>query len=132
VTEESQDEGKPVAFNLRRYENQAKLSVILAAVGGAAAVGVAALLVLKFDREVFFVTYNANGLFLPVLGAGLVGGLAAATVGFFVALNSAGQRRNPRSALSWRGFFLNAAVIAVLLSATVFFYLTHNAIVPRS
>ncbi len=118
-----------MALNLRRYENQAKLSVLLAALGGLAVIGVAVLLVWKFDGPTRYVRYNADGPFLPIFGLGLVGGLAAATVGFFVALNSAGQRRNPRSKLSWQGFFLNAAIIALLLCAGVFFYLTRNPIV---
>lgn len=130
-TFESQDQkekGRTVAFNLKSYESQAKLSVFLAVLGGLAALGVIGLMGRNFDRGSFFVNYNPRGLWLPVLGAGLLVGLAAGVVGFFVGLHSAGQRRNPRSALSWKGFFLNAAVIIVMLCAGIFFYFTRNAV----
>jgi hypothetical protein len=119
-----------VAFKLKTYENQAKLSVWLAGVGGLAALGV--LWMILRNLKAGEVSFGAGTLFQPVLGAGLFVGLAAATVGFFVALNSAGQRRNTKSALSWRGFFLNALVIALLLSAGVFFYFTRSPIVAAT
>ena len=120
-----------MAFNLKSYENQAKLSVTLAVLGGIAALCVVALLARRFDRAAFFVTYNAEGVFLPVLAAGLLFAIAASTIGFFVALNSAGQRRNARSALSWKGFFLNALVITIVLAAALFFLFTRNAVTVK-
>jgi hypothetical protein len=120
-----------VAFNLKSYENQAKLSVYLAVLGGLAALGVIGLMGRNFDRISFFVTYNPKGFWLPLVGTGLLLGLGAGTAGFFVGLHSAGQRRNPRSALSWKGFFLNALVIMIMLSAGIFFYFTRNAMVTK-
>jgi hypothetical protein len=117
-----------VAFKLNTYEGQAKLSLVLGVVGAAAAMVVMFLIWKKFDRMSFYVSYNAKGLFLPIFGMGVLGGLIAGTVGFFVALNSAGQRRNTRSKLSWQAFFLNAIVLTVLLATAVFFVFTRNAI----
>ncbi len=119
-----------MAFKLKQYENQAKLSVVLAAVGAAALVCVVALVARNFHGADLYITYNPEGLFLPILALGLLAGLAVSVAGFFIALNSAGQRRNSRSALSWKGFFLNAALIAVLLSVSVFFYFTRNPQAP--
>jgi hypothetical protein len=121
-----------VAFKLKTYENQAKLSVGLALLGGLAIVGVLVLMFRNFDRAAFYVTYNPQGLWLPLVGGGLLVALAAGTVGFFVALNSAGQRRNTRSALAWQGFFLNAVIITVTLAAMAFFLFTRNALVPMT
>ena len=52
--------------------------------------------------------------------------LCAGVVGLFIGLNSAGQRRNTRSQLSWLGFFLNAGIIALAVCAVVFFYFARN------
>ncbi len=118
--------GLDVAFNLKSYENQAKLSFWLGALGCLAMVGVAGILMRNY-RAGFYVAYSAKSLFLPVFALGMLTGLVAATVGFFVALNSAGQRRNTRSRLSWQAFFLNAFVLTVLLSLGVFFYFARSA-----
>jgi hypothetical protein len=117
-----------VALKLNTYEGQAKLSLYLGVLAALAAVAVVGLIARNFDRTMFYVTYDAKGTWLPMMGAGMMGGLIAGTVGFFVALNSAGQRRNTRSKLSWQAFFLNAAVITILLSMAAFFYFTRNAI----
>ncbi len=120
-----------MALKLRTYEGQAVLSIILAAVGGLAGLALIGLIAWKFDSTTFYVNYNSKGPFLPLFGLGVLGGLAASTLGFFIALNSAGQRRNTRSGLAWNGFFLNAVVLTVVLSAAVFFYFTRNAITVR-
>ena len=117
-----------MALKLKTYEDQAKLSLYLGVLAALVAAAVVALLARNFDRTTFYVTYNAQGTWLPLLGAGMLGGLIAGTVGFFVALNSAGQRRNTRSKLSWQAFFLNAVVITVLLATVAFFVFTRNAV----
>ncbi len=121
-----------MAPNLHTYETQARLSVYLAALGAAAAVGTAGMIIRNFDRAAFYVTYNAKGPWLLVVGIGLMIGLGAATAGFFMGLNSAGQKRNKLSSLAWKGFFLNAAVLMVLLGAAVFLYFTRNPITIKT
>lgn len=120
-----------MAFKVKTYEDQAKLSVWLGALGGLAILGVLFLMFRNFDRATFYVTYNPSGFWLPTLGVGLLVALVASTIGFFVALNSAGQRRNTRSVLSWQAFFLNAAIITVTLSAAAFFVFTRNPFTPK-
>jgi len=117
-----------MVLKVKTYEDQAKLSVILAIVGALATVGAVGLMLRNFDATGFFVSYRSNGPWLPIVGAGLLVGLGAGVGGFFIALNSAGQRRNKRSALSWQAFFLNALVVTVVLSACIFFYFTRNAV----
>jgi hypothetical protein len=116
-----------VASRKNTYEKQARLSVILAAVGGLGVLASIALLVRNFHDS--WVMYNPHGRWLPVLAGALFVGLAAGAIGLFVGLNSAGQRRNPRSQLAWTGFFLSALVIALSLSAGIFFYFTRYAMV---
>lgn len=114
--------------NLKSYESQATISVILAGLG-AFGVMVALFCVLKgFDWQVFMLTYNSKGPRLILLGASLFVSLAAGVVGFCVGFNSAGQRRNKKSRLAWIGFFTNAALIAVSLMVAIFFVLTRNPI----
>lgn len=121
-----------MAFKLRSYEDQARLSVIMAVLGCLAALAVLGLLAWKFDRSTFFVPYNARGPFLSLVGVGLVGGVLVAGIGFFVALNSAGQRRNTLSAVAWKAFFANALVLTVLISSAIFLYFTRYPItIPK-
>jgi len=119
-----------VAFKIKTYEDQAKLSVILAAVGGFFTVAALGAILRNFDAHTGWVQYGTKTVFLPALGGCLVLALALAAIGFFVALNSAGQRRNKRSRLSWTGFFLNALVIMFALCAGVFFFFTRHGIAP--
>ena len=119
-----------MASKLKTYEAQSKLSFWLAVLGGLAALGVLTLMYRNFDRAAFYVTYNPHASWLMVFGAGLFVALASSTVGFFVALNSAGQRRNTRSALAWQAFFLNALIITITLCAAFFFLFTRNPLIP--
>lgn len=113
-----------MALDLRKYEAQAKLSVALGAAGTLGILFALWLLCRNFDGQNFWVAYSTQSFYLPSLGLGLLVALLAGTVGFFVGLNSAGQRRNTRSRLAWQGFFLNAVVITAAVSAGIFFVLT--------
>lgn len=117
-----------MAFKFKTYEDQARLSVILAAIGCVCAVVAAVAVLKRFEPEQFWVKYGSHSMLLPVLGATLLLALGASVTGFFVALHSAGQRRNKRSRLSWTGFFLNAGVITITLSIAIFFALARNAV----
>jgi hypothetical protein len=119
-----------VAFKIKTYEDQARLSVILAAVGGFFAVAALGGVLRNFDINTGWVEYGTKTIFLPALGGCLFLALAPAAVGFSVALHSAGQRRNKRSGLSWMGFFLNALVITLALCIGVFFVVTRHGLSP--
>jgi len=119
-----------VAFKIKTYEEQAKLSVILAAVGGFFALAALGGILRNFDLSTGWVRYGTKSIFLPVLGGCLTLALALAAIGFFVGLNSAGQRRNKRSRLSWTGFFLSALVITFTLCAGAFFFFTRHGVAP--
>ncbi len=117
---------------LKTYEAQSKLSLGLAVLGGLAALGVLYLMRRNFDPAGFYVTYNPQASWLLVVGTGMFVALASSTIGFFVALNSAGQRRNTRSALAWQAFFLNALIITITLCAASFFFFTRNPQIPAA
>jgi hypothetical protein len=121
-----------VAFDLKAYEGQAKLSIILALGGAVGAAGGIFLILQAFDWENFWLAYNPSGKRFLLIGATLALALVLAGSGFFVALNSAGQRRNKQSNLSWMGFVLNAVVLTMALSAGVFFAITRYPITSQT
>ncbi len=110
-------------------ENQAKLSVILAVVGGVGALAAVVLLGKNFtDLSTFWVRYNPKGKWLPMLAACLFLALGAGGAGFFIGLNSAGERRNTRSRLAWIGFFASAGVLMLAVCAAIFFYFARHKV----
>lgn len=115
-------------LNLRSYETQARLSVALAIAGGLGALGGAFGVLYHFSWDHFLLSYDPRGARLPMIGGALFVALAASVAGFCVGLNSAGQRRNKQSRLSWIGFFMNAAVLALALMIAFFFLFTRNPI----
>ncbi len=117
-----------MAITKTTYEAQARLSVGLAIIGGLATLAGAYFILGRFDYQTFLVNYNPQGKRIIAIALSLLIGLAASGIGFFVGLNSAGQRLNKRNRLSWTGFFLSAAVVALTLSCGFFFYLTKNAV----
>jgi len=110
------------------YETQAKISVALAIVGGLSAVVAAACILQRLDLETFLFTYEAQGRRFLVIMAGLAVGLVTGGIGFLVGLNSAGQRLNKQNRLSWTGFFLSAAVIALTLCVGILLWGTRNPV----
>lgn len=103
------------------YETQAKLGLLLAVIGGLCALTLTACVFRHFDFQEFAALYvGGSPRFFLILASFLVGGIAGA-IGFFVSLNSAGQRRNRLSSLAWITFFANSAVILVTLCVFVIF-----------
>lgn len=117
-----------MAFNLRKYENQAKLSVSLAIFSVVCAIGAIGLLLRNFEPADRFTYYSPRSLWFPAMLGMLFFALATGAIGFLVGLLSAGQRRNQAVGTSWAGFFLSAASITVALCAGLFFYFTRNSI----
>jgi hypothetical protein len=117
-----------VAIDLRKFENQARVSVYLAILGAISClVGLVAMLQ-RFDAQNFMITYNSKRMFHYAFAATLAVALACAVIGCGFGFNSAGQRRNKATRLSWIGFFVNAAIIALTLMTGVFFLFTRNAV----
>ncbi len=119
-----------MARTLKRnpYETQAILSLVLAGIGGLSALVLAYCVFRRFSLEPFAAQYLVESpRFYVIIGSAIVGAVAGG-LGFFVGLNSAGQRRNPLSNLAWTAFFLNAAVLLVTLCVFVLFWIAKDPI----
>lgn len=110
------------------YEVQAKVGLLLAGIAGLCALALIASVFRSFDFNEFAALYVKKSLrFYIILGSFMIGGGASA-IGFFVSLNSAGQKRNNLSNVAWIAFFVNAALIAVTLSVFVVFWFAKEAV----
>lgn len=104
------------------YEMQAKLSLVMAAIAGLCALALAVCVFYHFDFEEFTARYAAGTLRLFVILGSTALGIAASAIGFFVALNSAGRRRNRLSSWAWTAFFANAVAGTVTVCVFVIFW----------
>jgi hypothetical protein len=116
-----------VAAKRNPYELQAVSSVILGVVGGLCTLAGLFFVLQKFDFTSLVVIYSPRSMRLPAIAGTLFVGLIAGGVGLLLGFLSAGERLNKRSRLSWTGFFLSAAVVALALSCGIFFWITKFA-----
>ena len=104
--------------SFRRYDVQAKYSLIISMMGAVPLAAAAYVGWTKYDPNLQAIQYGSKGLFkvgfLLCVAAAVALGLGGLGLGF----NSAGQRRNKAQAASWMGFFLGSAVLS--LSIIVF------------
>ncbi len=111
-------------FSLRRYEDQATVSLVLSVLG---LLGLLPLIYLVFRHinwEQRWIWYNAKSarLILVLFFTAFSGGMGF--LAFVMGINSAGQRRNTNAGRSWLGFFLGAAgMLAAFLLLALFWYL---------
>lgn len=110
------------------HETQAKVSLLLAVVGVLSALALIVCVFWRFDFESFTAYYAGGSLRSYVIIASTVVGIFAGGTGFFVGLNSAGQRRNRLSGLAWLTFFVHSAVITVTLCLFVIFWLAKDRV----
>lgn len=110
------------------YETQAKLGTLLAVVGLLSAAVLTVGVFWHFDFQDFIAPFRMPSLrFYGIAGSALLG-MACGAVGFFVSLNSAGQKRNELSGLAWKAFFANAFVLLVTLCVGVIFFFAKQAV----
>lgn len=122
-----------MARTLKRnpYETQAKLSLLLAVIGGLSVLLLIVSVFWRFNFEETAAVYMDGGRRYYVILAAAFVGVATGLGGFLAGLNSAGQRRNPLSNLAWTAFFLNAAVLLLTLCAFVVFWIARDPVYSR-
>lgn len=103
---------------------------MLAMAGGLAVFAAAFLIGRNFRWENRWTVFSTDTLYQPVLGAVLLAALTFSAAGFFLGLNSAGQKRNTQSSLAWLAFFVNASVITAAICCGLFFALTRYPMAP--
>jgi hypothetical protein len=93
-------------FSLRRYEDQATASVVLAIAALILAIPLAYLVFRHFSAEFGWIWYNPKSprRLLVLVFTAMTGGVAL--LGFGFGLNSLGQRRNTNQNRSWLGLVL--------------------------
>jgi hypothetical protein len=117
-------------FSLRRYEDQATASVVLAIAGLILAIPLAYLVFRNFNTEFGWIWYNPKSprKLLVLLFAAVTGGTAL--LGFGFGLNSLGQRRNTNQSRSWLGFILGGVgMLAAFLLLASFWLMSKPAAV---
>ena len=116
-------------FSLRRYDNQALVSIVISLASLVALLGLAFI---AFQNTVFpegasswkeylnFDIPHGKNRKMAVAG-GTAMTLLLAAVGFGMGLNSAGQRRNDKQKWSWIGFFMGAVVLCLTIIVFLIF-----------
>lgn len=107
-------------FSLRRYDTQARASVVISLASVASLLGMVVILIRNFDWTELTIVYGNQAYRLMVFGAAFVT-MCLAAFGFGFGFNSAGQRRNDKPQLSWTGFFISAAVLCLTIVLLFFF-----------
>ncbi len=111
------------------HELQAKWSLLLAIIGGLSCLLLTVGVFWRFDFGEFAAFYREGSPRFFVIIATTLLSLLASGIGFFVALNSAGQKRNTLSGLAWKTFFVHAIVITVTLCVFVIFFFAKEAVI---
>ncbi len=107
-------------FSLRRYEDQAKASLVFGIVGCLSLLAQILLVFRHVDTNTWSVMYgNMNRKYLILLATAVSLFLGAIALG--LGFNSAGQRRNEKTKLSWLGFFLGAGAVCLAIIVACFF-----------
>ncbi len=96
---------------LRRFDVQAKYSVVLSLSSILPFLGAGALALRNYNHDLGQIVYGATGRFLPLFLTCLALSVVTGAIGFLLGLSSAGQRRNDKPAWSWIGFVVGGAVV---------------------
>ena|GEM_PF-643513 len=110
------------------HETQAKISLVLSIVGGLSMLLLIVCVFRHFHFSEFAALYVKKSLRFYLILASTVGGLACGGIGFFLSLNSAGQKRNNLSKLAWQTFFIHAAIILVTACVFILFYFARSEV----
>lgn len=113
-------------FSLRRYETQARASLVVSLASVVSLCGLIVLIARNFGWRELVILYGNPAYRLMIYAAALVT-MGLATLGLGFGFNSAGQRRNDKPQLSWMGFFIGAVVLCLVV-VLLFFFQTRSEV----
>ena len=109
--------------SLRRFDVQAKVSLIISVLAGVGFVALVVLFARNYNSELGAIIYRSGSVFAPLFLVGTAATILLSTVGLVLGFNSAGQRRNDMQGRSWAGFFLGTAFLAGAIICFALFWL---------
>ncbi len=98
--------------SLRRYDVQARASLIVSILSVLAMASLALLLLRNYDFDLHAVIYAKKSYYSPMFFAGTSATMLLSAIGLVLGFNSAGQRRNDVQTRSWIAYFLSVAVLS--------------------
>lgn len=116
------------SFSLRRFDVQARVSLVLALASVITFIGLVLVVLRRFDPKELVVYYGGPTKTAIYLGTAVT--LLLAAIGSGMGLNSVGQRRNDKQTWSWIGFFVGAVIICLTLVVFFFFRQRGETAVP--
>ncbi|UCD27533.1 MAG: hypothetical protein JSV03_10480 [Planctomycetota bacterium] len=114
-------------LSFRRYDTQARLSVVIALASVATMLILAFFVFRHINWPEFLIYYGKNRRPAIYMVTALT--MLLAVIGFGLGYNSAGQRRNDKQQLSWLGFFISAGVMCLTLVLFFIFHLRGESII---
>ncbi|MBU0617743.1 MAG: hypothetical protein KKI02_08500 [Planctomycetes bacterium] len=114
------------------HELQAKWSLLLAIAAGLSTLLLILGVLRHFSFADFAAYYVKNSLRFYGIIATTLFSLTASGIGFFLALNSAGQRRNTLSGLAWKVFFIHALIITVTACVFIAFFWAKEEVIQSA
>jgi len=103
--------------SLRRYDVQARYSLIISLVAVLPLAAAAYAGWSKYDHELRAIQYGSTGMFKVGFLACIAASVALSLGGLGLGFSSAGQRRNNAQGASWLGFFVGSAVLSLSIIA---------------
>jgi amino acid transporter len=111
-------------LSIRRFDVQAKISLIVSVVAALGVVGLVMLIIRNYNSEMQVVLYSRKGMFAPAVYLTTAITLLLAATGAAIGANSAGQKRNEFTRRSWLAFFIGIATIsATIICFSVYWFL---------
>ena len=101
-------------FSLRRYDTQARVSVIVSLASVVSLIAMVVMLIRNFVWSELVIFYG-NPVYKMIVYGAAFATLVMSAFGFGFGFNSAGQRRNDKPRLSWIGFFIGAVAMCLTI-----------------
>lgn len=107
--------------SLRRYDTQANVSLYAGVASFLGMMALAFMLLRNLNWETKLIVYKSP-FYMPLVLLLTAGTLLMAGAAIAIGANSAGQRRNEKSRLSWTGFFIGAVTLSLTIIMFYGFY----------